>query len=202
MSDEKFIEKLNEEHKARAIKLDATEFKLANDYFTAQEMEKFKKPKKMRKVLRSKTKTVKADDLLPLEPSETAAAPKPRSAAKTALTESSEANEVKKVSLKGIDFGLDKKESGEEDEDDEDEGEVKSEPREVDEDEEEDDDDIDTNKLNSKEDEEELRRILDEENDELHAVLNKTRKRVIAPLALDIKTEEEEVEENGVDFDK
>jgi len=38
-SDSKFIERLNEEHKARAVKLDIlNELKLANDYFTPQEL--------------------------------------------------------------------------------------------------------------------------------------------------------------------
>lgn len=39
-SDENFIAKLNEEHKSRAIKLDVTEFKQANDFYTAEEMVK------------------------------------------------------------------------------------------------------------------------------------------------------------------
>ena len=38
-SDSKFIARLNEEHKARAVKLDIlNELKLANDYFTPQEL--------------------------------------------------------------------------------------------------------------------------------------------------------------------
>jgi hypothetical protein len=64
-SDEKFIERLNQEHKSRAVKLDIlNELKLTSDYLTQQEMEKFKKPKKVRKVLR-KNKLLKAEDLLP-----------------------------------------------------------------------------------------------------------------------------------------
>ncbi len=68
-SDAKFIAKLNEEHKARAIRLgDMHELTVAKDYFTSQEMEAFKKPKKVRKVLRGAkgSKSLKADDLLPL----------------------------------------------------------------------------------------------------------------------------------------
>ena len=42
LSDENFIAKLNEEHKSRAIKLDASDFKLTNDYYTAEEMVNFK----------------------------------------------------------------------------------------------------------------------------------------------------------------
>jgi len=38
-SDDRFIEKLNQEHKARAIKIDAlNELKFATDYMTQQEM--------------------------------------------------------------------------------------------------------------------------------------------------------------------
>lgn len=65
-SDENFIKKLDQEHKSRAIKLDIlNDLKAASDYMTTEEMEKFKKPKKIRKVMR-KTKALKADDLLPL----------------------------------------------------------------------------------------------------------------------------------------
>ncbi len=76
-SDSKFIEKLNEEHKARAIRLgDMSELQVAKDYYTNQEMEAFKKPKKARKVMRGgggskSSKTLRADDLLPLPSSET-----------------------------------------------------------------------------------------------------------------------------------
>ena len=77
-SDDKFIERLNEEHKSRAIKIEAlNELKLATDYMTQQEMEKFKKPKKIRKVLR-KNKMIKADDLLATAPEQTATTLKPR----------------------------------------------------------------------------------------------------------------------------
>ncbi len=37
-SDVKFIEKLNAEHRARAIKLDLQEFTVAKDYYTEQEI--------------------------------------------------------------------------------------------------------------------------------------------------------------------
>ena len=76
-SDAKFLEKLNEEHRARAVKLELHELSLAKDYFTQQEMESFKKPKKLRKVMRGgggcsssssnkSGKSLKPDDLLPL----------------------------------------------------------------------------------------------------------------------------------------
>ncbi len=43
------------------------ELKHETDYFTPSELEKFKKPKKIRRVIRKKKeKTLKADDLLPL----------------------------------------------------------------------------------------------------------------------------------------
>lgn len=77
-SDDKYIQRLNEEHKARAIKIEAlNELKLATDYMTPQEMEKFKKPKKVRKVLR-KSKMIKADDLLATAPESAQLAVKPR----------------------------------------------------------------------------------------------------------------------------
>jgi len=64
------LEKLDEEHRAKAIRIDAlNELKYETDYLTPAELEKFKKPKKIRKVLRNsskKNKSVKADDLLPL----------------------------------------------------------------------------------------------------------------------------------------
>lgn len=37
-SDAMFINKLNEEHKARALNLDLKEFNVASDYFTQSEM--------------------------------------------------------------------------------------------------------------------------------------------------------------------
>ena len=72
-SDEKFLQRLEDEHKAKAIRIGAlNELKAETDYFTQTELEKFKKPKKIRKVLRKgkKDKMIKADDLLPL-PTET-----------------------------------------------------------------------------------------------------------------------------------
>lgn len=162
--------------------------------------EKFKKPKKVRKGLRKKV--VKADDLLPLVEENTLLKQQtPGTRNKVDKIETEPTGPIK-VSLKDIDFGLDKKESGEEDSSS-DEGEVKEEPKEADHDE--DEDYIDTGKLNKRrEDDEELRKILDEENEELSTMLNKARKRVIVPLVLDIKTEEVDVNENsgGVDFDR
>ena len=67
------IARMNEEHKAKAVRLgEMAELALAADYYTNQEMEAFRKPKKMRKVMRSSAgrsagdKSLKADDLLPL----------------------------------------------------------------------------------------------------------------------------------------
>lgn len=67
-SDQKLLEKLDEEHKAKAIRINAlNELKHETDYFTPSELEKFKKPKKVRRVIRKKKdKSLKADDLLPL----------------------------------------------------------------------------------------------------------------------------------------
>ena len=142
-----------------------------------------------------KGRTVKADDLLPLEPVVQANKNVSGEARKsTASTKTDSA--TGKVSLKDIDFGLNKDESS-----DEDEGEVKSEPNS----ESEDDDFIDTEKLNKqrREDDEELKKILDEENEELASMLSKTRRQiVVAPLSLEVKTERIEPEENGIDFDK
>jgi len=68
-SDQNFLKKLDDEHRAKAIRIDAlNELRQETDYFTTAELEKFKKPKKIRKVLRTKkNKQIKADDLLPLE---------------------------------------------------------------------------------------------------------------------------------------
>lgn len=143
-----------------------------------------------------KGRTVKADDLLPLEP--VVQANKSVSGEARKSTASAKPDSATgKVSLKDIDFGLNKDESS-----DEDEGEVKSEPRS---DSEEDDDFIDTEKLNKqrREDDEELKKILDEENEELANMLSKTRRQiVVAPLSLEVKAERIEPEENGIDFDK
>lgn len=184
-SDDRFIEKLNQEHKARAIKIDAlNELKFATDYMTQQEMEKFKKPKKVRKVLR-KNKMMKADDLLATAPEPIL--PKPKSMKKETnestnikkeSIEVSDAvankNKDKKISLKDIDFGF------KNDSDDED-GEYKDDD---DDEYEDDDDDIDVNKLKENE-MNELKQILEDENntlEELHSVLSKTRKRVTSSI--------------------
>lgn len=206
-SDDKYIQRLNEEHKARAIKIEAlNELKLATDYMTPQEMEKFKKPKKVRKVLR-KSKMIKADDLLATAPESAQLAVKPRikkeetidliSVKKEPEETSGKKAENGKVSLKDIDFGF-RKESSDED------GEFKEEP---DADEEEDDDDISVNKL--KENElEELKKVIEEENnvlDELHSVLSKTRQRVTSSILNSnnlIKQDlSEESESRVVEFD-
>jgi U4/U6.U5 tri-snRNP-associated protein 1 len=68
-SDAKMIAKMNEDFKAKAVRLgDMAELELAKDYYTSAEMEAFKKPKKLRKVMRAsgKSRSLKADDLLPL----------------------------------------------------------------------------------------------------------------------------------------
>lgn len=41
MSDEKFIQQLNEDYKSRAIKLEIADLKVTNDYFTPEEMVMF-----------------------------------------------------------------------------------------------------------------------------------------------------------------
>lgn len=146
-----------------------------------------------------KGRTVKADDLLPLEPVVQANKPTVSGEAARKSNASTRTDSTTgKVSLKDIDFGLNKDGSS-----DEDEGEVKSEPRSESEDDE--DDFIDTEKLNKqrREDDEELKKILDEENEELANMLSKTRRQiVVAPLSLEVKAERIEPEENGIDFDK
>lgn len=37
-SDENFIAKLNEAHKSKAIKLDMSDLKMTNDYYTTEEL--------------------------------------------------------------------------------------------------------------------------------------------------------------------
>lgn len=154
-----------------------------------------------------KSRSVKADDLIPLEPIKSAvkSSSESQTAAKSLKTIAKNEPESgsNKVSLKDIDFGLDKREEAESSDD---EGEIKSEPRDESEREEDDEDEdfLDTEKLKAKrEDDEELKRLLDEENEELYNVLSKTRKKkTIASLAIDIKTEENELDENKVDFEK
>ena len=210
-SDSKFIERLNQEHKARAIKLDAlNELKHATDYFTPQEMEKFKKPKKIRKVLR-KSKMLKADDLIPL-PTVSAANHASRVKAENGAegikqekqepTETSEKqNGQKKISLKDIDFGFKEKSDSEEGEvNDEDEQEEKSSDE---------DSDFDSDKLKENED---FKKTMEEENnvlEELHSVLSKTRNKITQAIVNKnkfVKHEAEEVSEkkseNGIDFDQ
>lgn len=152
-----------------------------------------------------KSRNVKADDLLPLELTHSfvktsKSGPSSARSLKTEAKNSESKVENNKVSLKDIDFGLDK---GSEKEPSDDEGEIKSESKNQSGEEDEDEDYLDTEKLKTKkEDDEELKRILDEENDELYSVLSKARKRIIVPLSIDIKTEEIEQGENKVDFDK
>lgn len=179
-SDDKFIKKLDEEHKARAIRLDfMSEIKEASDYMTAQEMEKFKKPKKVRKVLR-KTKALKADDLLPIEPEE----PKVTSVKSEASVTKKDSG-PKKVNLDGLDF-LTKDESS-------DEGEIRSSG---------DESDIDLSKADKVDD---IREMLEQENElfeELHVVLDKTRKKITNSAISKIEAKED-VEMSGatVSFD-
>lgn len=223
-SDERMIERLNEEHKSRAIKLDMDDLRPATDYFTPQEAEAFKKPKKVRKVLR-KAKMLKADDLLPLETTTTGSKVVKKEEQTMGIVSSDGNNEtvafnnrrMKReeaetggvVSLKDVeaDLLLYKKERkrhnrrlrNDDDDDEKEEGEDESTSSE-----DEDDDEIDLSKLREQQD---LKEILDEENnvlEELHSVLNKTRKRLIEPT-IQIKQEPEinEKQEPGqhVSFD-
>lgn len=102
--------------------------------------------------------------------------------------------EPKKILLKDIDFGFKDKDGDESDEgeiksDDDDKPKVKKEPKssgeDSDSDENEDEDEIDLSKLNEK-DKEELKKIIDEENnaiDELQTMLSKTRKKITTQAA-------------------
>ena len=193
-SDERMLEQLNREHRARAIKMDAlAELRTATDYMTPQEAaaEKFKKSKKSssskssssKKMLRGggskKSKQLKADDLLPLA----------ADAGGSGVASSAQAARVKReqgggggggrtVSLKNIDFGFEKEdgEQDDDDDDDNDDGQRKSD------DDDDDDEDAEFN-LDKLREAEMAREILEEESnalDELHAVLSKTRKRLIA----------------------
>lgn len=66
VSKEKRLAEIREQLKNSAITLDSNLLQLAGEYYTPEEMEKFKKPKKkIRKVLRKKE--LKADDLLETE---------------------------------------------------------------------------------------------------------------------------------------
>jgi hypothetical protein len=191
-----------------------SDLKPATDYFTPQEIEAFKKPKKVRKVLR-KTKTLKADDLLPLAPSLSTEKSKVKQEEISDMgQESSDAttsvsfNKRAKISstdqtsgtisLKDIEMDLErekKRKNRKELDDDDSEGGESDENSE---------DDIDLNKLKNADD---FKDILEEENnvlEELHSVLSKTRKRMIEPLSLMIKQEPEltsENQNNGVSFE-
>ncbi|CAF0842740.1 unnamed protein product [Brachionus calyciflorus] len=187
-SDDKFIKKLDDEHKARAIKLDIlTELKEASDYMTTQEMEKFKKPKKIRKVLR-KNKNLKADDLLPL-PNETQEV-KTRSVKVEKTDKKPKDSDTKKVDLDNIDFDFIKK-----NESSSDEGEIRSTD---------DESDIDISNIGKFDD---IQDILDQENElreELHIVLDKTRKKITSSILNQIEVREEVVNDNSqtvVNFD-
>lgn len=200
-SDSKMIERLNQEHKSRAIKLDAlNELKFATDYLTPQELEKFKKPKKIRKGLR-KNKLLKADDLLPL-PDQNHATKKNsqesngRSSSSTVKPESTSIHKTEKViSLKDIDFGF--KNSDDED------GELNDQENS----DQSDQDDFDLEKLKQNEKEKQLElEIAEEENnalEELQNILNKTRNKSLFPKTSSIPEikHEEAIKENGVDFD-
>lgn len=208
-SDDKFIEKLNEEHKARAIKLDIlTELKPVTDYFTHQEIEAFKKPRKVRKVMR-KSKMLKADDLMPLpdESNKNAKLIKNEHTVnedelifkKSFSKIEPESKSEKIVSLKDIEIDLKNERKRQNsrrlimNEDSSEENSLS----------ESDEDSIDLNKIRDNHD---LKKILDEENDvleELHSVLNKTRKRIIQPMDLKIKDESDmnDIESHVVSFE-
>jgi len=155
-SMDRFIESQNEEFKKRAIRLTLDELKPSSDYLSKEEQDemKFKKPKKLKKKLRSKM--VKADDLVPLEDEKvsaaaaTAARPMPKSEIDKRKVEKS--SPEKKISLKGIDFELEAKS-----ESDEEDGDYGAMPREE--------------HLNLP--------VRDEALDELHETLTKIRKRAI-----------------------
>jgi U4/U6.U5 tri-snRNP-associated protein 1 len=147
---DKFIEQQNEEYKSRAIKLNPNDFKIASDYRTKEEEALFKKPKKSRKE-RLRSKTVKADDILPLQEQETTI--EVASRASRAETSSGDTVTENKVSLKDIDFEM-KLSRGSDSEDDY----VAS-------------DDVNNDYLNIK--------VNDEALDELHETLSKIRKRTI-----------------------
>jgi U4/U6.U5 tri-snRNP-associated protein 1 len=121
---------------------------------------------------------MKADDLLATAPN-SAVNMKQEPKIKSEPIETSAINKTKsdnnkKISLKDIDFGFSKNDS------DKEEGEYKEEE----EDDEDEDDEIDLNRFNENENEE-LKQILEQENnqlDELHSVLSKTRNRVTSSI--------------------
>jgi hypothetical protein len=168
-SDSKFIEKLNEQHRAKAIKLDfIEELKIAGDYMTPAEHDaiKFKKPKnkKQRRVLR-KNKMLKADDLLPL-PQPTAT---PTTITKNNIKKEPSTKSDKPISIKDIDFGFNHESDNQSDDSS---AESASESEEMDEE----------TRLKNEQIENELQSQLDEENralNELHTVLMKTRQKMI-----------------------
>lgn len=207
-SDMKLIEKLDQEHKARAIRIDVlNELKLANDYMTQQELEKFKKPKKIRKVLRkSKNKMVKADDLLPLSSN----IPEPKQKeikvekkeeqwikSEPEVAVAKQSNDSSKISLKNIDFGFDKTESRDSESSDSDD--------------EEEEDDIDVNKLNENE-YRDFKEMLDEEAnalEELQTILSRTRNKITSKvyptsdlIESHLESQEAQSKEAGVAFEK
>lgn len=193
-SDQKFLQKLDEEHRAKAIRIDAlNELKAETDYYTPTELEKFKKPKKIRKVLRKskKEKMIKADDLLPLpneiksENTEKRQRIKEeegwvKNEPKTQLTKKAPGS----ISLKNVDFGFDKDEESEQSSEDSDnESET---------------DGIQLNQNELKD----YQEMADEEAnalDELQSILSKTRKRLTntKKVGIDelvkVKEEEEKV---------
>ncbi|RNA29920.1 U4 tri-snRNP-associated 1 [Brachionus plicatilis] len=167
-SDDKFIQKLEDEHKSRAVRLDIlNELREASDYMTAQEMEKFKKPKKIRKGMR-KNKSLKAADLLPM------ARQQPQTKVDKVELESAE----KKINLDDFDF---KKESS-------DEGEIRSSG---------DESDIDLTKLDNVSHLKEIMDEENQLLDELQTALDKTRKRVTNKIEYHAIEAREELELNG-----
>ena len=168
-SDDKLIKKLEDEHKTKAIKLDfMNEIREASDYMTAQEMEKFKKPKKkMRKVMR-KNKSLKADDLLPLVEK------KPQT--KTPKVQNDQME--KKINLDEFNF---KEESS-------DEGEIRSSGEES---------DIDLTKLENVNDLKEIIEQENQLFDELQVALDKTRKKAANSVVHQSIELKEEPKTNG-----
>ncbi|CAF2062360.1 unnamed protein product [Rotaria magnacalcarata] len=80
MSDEKAVDEMKQEIRARMQTLSLPTPKVASEFYTPDEMERFKKPKKVtKKKLRSR-KMLKADDLLAMDSSE------PRRTSSTSVT--------------------------------------------------------------------------------------------------------------------
>ncbi|CAB4014383.1 U4 tri-snRNP-associated 1-like [Paramuricea clavata] len=70
LTKEQELQKIRDRLKNQAVSLTLPQVQTQSEYYTEQEMLKFKKPKKRRKI--KKRETLKADDLIPLENSRTA----------------------------------------------------------------------------------------------------------------------------------